>query len=186
MLESSVHTLWTRIDCSQDECRTSSPPNVQEEHGTIIDPCDEVEFKIGGGNGVILTAPRAYPGFLRALSRREFNFEILSPFAKYQALGYLFLIKAKFLELSGTHAYFSNRMCAAGTEAFPLLATTASEKPTALSGPNGIDKQQTRRRKSSGLGEEITAGDTGAPAFATLDVRPESPGAIKVSQVAAS
>jgi acyl-CoA-dependent ceramide synthase len=73
-------------------------------------------------------------------------------------------------------------MRAAGTEAFPLLATTSEEKPTALSGPNGIEKQQTRRRKSSGLGGEITAGDTGAPAFATLNVRPESPGAIKVSQ----
>ena len=105
----------------------------------------------------------------------------MSSFTRYQVSGYLFLIKATFPKLPGTHVYFSN-MRAAGTEAFPLLATTSEEKPTALSGPNGIEKQQTRRRKSSGLGGEITAGDTGAPAFATLNVRPESPGAIKVSQ----
>jgi hypothetical protein len=31
MLESSVHALWTRIDCPHEE-----------EHGTFIEPCDEV------------------------------------------------------------------------------------------------------------------------------------------------
>jgi acyl-CoA-dependent ceramide synthase len=38
----------------------------------------------------------------------------------------------------------------------------------------------TRRRRSSGLGGEIRAGDTSAPALATLDVIPQSPRSIKV------
>jgi very-long-chain ceramide synthase len=63
------------------------------------------------------------------------------------------------------------------TEAFPLLSTT--DKLTPLGGPNSIDKPRIRRR-SSGLGGEIRAGDTSAPALATLDVRPLSPGTIKV------
>jgi acyl-CoA-dependent ceramide synthase len=64
-----------------------------------------------------------------------------------------------------------------GTEAFPLLST--ADKLTPLGGSVSAEKPRIRRR-SSGLGGEIRAGDTSAPAFATLDVRPPSPGAIKV------
>jgi len=68
------------------------------------------------------------------------------------------------------------------TEAFPLLTTPTSDKFTALAGPSSTDNQRSvRRRKSSGLGGEIRAGDTGGPALATLDVRPPSPGTLKVS-----
>lgn len=62
------------------------------------------------------------------------------------------------------------------TEAFPLLS---NDKLTPLGGPRSIEKPRIRRR-SSGLGGEIRAGDTSAPALATLDVRPPSPGAIQV------
>lgn len=65
------------------------------------------------------------------------------------------------------------------TEAFPLLSTTTSDKLTPLGGPTSIDKPRIRRR-SSGLGGEIRAGDTSSPALATLDIRPPSPGTIKV------
>jgi hypothetical protein len=65
------------------------------------------------------------------------------------------------------------------TEAFPLLSTTDKLPP--LAGPNSVDKTRTRRR-SSGLGGEIRAGDTSAPALATLDLRPPSPGTLKVSR----
>jgi acyl-CoA-dependent ceramide synthase len=65
-----------------------------------------------------------------------------------------------------------------GTEPFPELLARDQLKP--LSMPNGNDNKVTRRRKSSGLGQEIRAGDTGAPAIATLDVRPPSPNAVKV------
>ncbi|KAF4624491.1 hypothetical protein G7Y89_g13680 [Cudoniella acicularis] len=63
------------------------------------------------------------------------------------------------------------------TEAFPLLSSP-SDKLTPLAGHNNAEKPRVRRR-SSGLGGEIRAGDTRAPAFATLDVRPPSPGTIK-------
>ncbi|KAI9649420.1 sphingosine N-acyltransferase lag1 [Ciborinia camelliae] len=67
----------------------------------------------------------------------------------------------------------------AATESFPQLVSTAKQdKLTPLNGPSSIDKPRIRRR-SSGLGGEIRAGDTGAPAFATVDVRPPSPGSIK-------
>jgi acyl-CoA-dependent ceramide synthase len=66
----------------------------------------------------------------------------------------------------------------AGTEPFPELFAREQLKP--LSKPNGNDTTVTRRRKSSGLGQEIRAGDTGAPAIATLDVTPPSPSAVKV------
>jgi acyl-CoA-dependent ceramide synthase len=65
------------------------------------------------------------------------------------------------------------------TEAFPLLSTTSPDTLGPLSGPNSSDKPRVRRR-SSGLGGEIRAGDTSSPALATLDVRPPSPGTIKV------
>lgn len=64
------------------------------------------------------------------------------------------------------------------TEAFPLLSTSSTDKLGPLAGPNSVDKPRTRR-KSSGLGGEIRAGDTSSPALATLDVRPPSPGTIK-------
>jgi acyl-CoA-dependent ceramide synthase len=64
------------------------------------------------------------------------------------------------------------------TEAFPLLSTT--DKLAPLGGHGNVDKPRIRRR-SSGLGGEIRAGDTSAPALATLDVRPPSPGTLKVS-----
>lgn len=64
------------------------------------------------------------------------------------------------------------------TEAFPLLST-GRDKLGALVGPNSNDRPRVRRR-SSGLGGEIRAGDTSVPALATLDVRPPSPGTIKV------
>jgi acyl-CoA-dependent ceramide synthase len=63
------------------------------------------------------------------------------------------------------------------TEAFPLLSTP--DKLTPLGGPNSSDIPRVRRR-SSGLGGEIRAGDTSSPALATLDIRPPSPGTIKV------
>ncbi|CZR57282.1 probable longevity-assurance protein LAG1 [Phialocephala subalpina] len=62
------------------------------------------------------------------------------------------------------------------TEAFPLLSTT--DKLAPLGGHGNAEKPRIRRR-SSGLGGEIRAGDTSAPAFATLDVRPPSPGTIR-------
>jgi acyl-CoA-dependent ceramide synthase len=63
---------------------------------------------------------------------------------------------------------------AAGTEPFPQLQVREKLKP------NGQDIKVRPRRKSSGLGGEIRAGDTGVPAIATWDVVPPSPGAIKV------
>lgn len=65
-----------------------------------------------------------------------------------------------------------------GTEPFPELFERDQLKP--LSKSNGNDATVSRRRKSSGLGQEIRAGDTGAPAIATLDVRPPSPNTVKV------
>ncbi|PBP21398.1 TLC domain-containing protein [Diplocarpon rosae] len=61
------------------------------------------------------------------------------------------------------------------TEAFPLLSS--GDKLAPLGGPNSGEKPRIRRR-SSGLGGEIRAGDTGSPALATLDARPPSPGTI--------
>ena len=66
-----------------------------------------------------------------------------------------------------------------GTEPFPQLFARNQLKP--LSAPVAGESKTTRRRKSSGLGQEINAGDTGAPAIATLNVRPPSPGTLKVS-----
>ncbi|KUJ21988.1 LAG1-domain-containing protein [Mollisia scopiformis] len=62
------------------------------------------------------------------------------------------------------------------TEAFPLLSTT--DKLAPLGGHGNVNTPRVRRR-SSGLGGEIRAGDTSAPALATLDVRPPSPGTLK-------
>ena len=70
------------------------------------------------------------------------------------------------------------------TEAFPLLSSASNGKHDKLTplGNHSIDKPRIRRR-SSGLGGEIRAGDTSAPAFATLDVRPPSPGTIRVCRI---
>jgi len=65
------------------------------------------------------------------------------------------------------------------TEAFPLLPSPSGDKPTILAGPNTNDKPR-RRRKSSGLGEEIRVGNTSGQALATLDVQPPSPNTLKV------
>lgn len=66
------------------------------------------------------------------------------------------------------------------TEAFPLLSTSDQLKPLKA---NGTYDGPRIRRKSSGLGGEIRAGDTGAPAMATFDIRPSSPGTVKVRYV---
>jgi hypothetical protein len=58
------------------------------------------------------------------------------------------------------------------TEPFPQLSAFDQLKP--LSGVNGHESKVRPRRKSSGLGGEIRAGDT-APALATWDTRPPSP-----------
>jgi len=68
-----------------------------------------------------------------------------------------------------------------GTEPFPQLSARDHLMP--LSAPNSSEPKVTRRRKSSGLGQEIRAGDTGAPAIATLDVRSDSPNTLKVSKL---
>lgn len=52
----------------------------------------------------------------------------------------------------------------AGVEPFPLLNTSADQLLSADVNP------ARRRRKSSGLGGEIRAGDTGAPALASSRV----------------
>jgi hypothetical protein len=65
------------------------------------------------------------------------------------------------------------------TEAFPLLSN--ADKLGPLTGHYKSDAPRSRRR-SSGLGGEIRAGDTSAPALATLDVRPPSPGTLKVKK----
>jgi hypothetical protein len=77
-----------------------------------------------------------------------------------------------------------------GVEPFPALydagdhlnpLTAASGSSGTGPGSNGLERRTTRRRKSSGLGGEIRAGDTGVPAMATLDSRSPSPAGLKVS-----
>lgn len=65
----------------------------------------------------------------------------------------------------------------AGTEPFPQLRVREQARP------NGNDVKVRPRRKSSGLGGEIRAGDTGVPAAATWDLVPPSPGQIKVRRL---
>lgn len=74
--------------------------------------------------------------------------------------------------------YRSLSKMSSATEAFPEL--TNSDKLAPLPGANGSDKGPRYRRRSSGLGSEIRAGDTGGPAVATLDIRSQSPPAVKV------
>lgn len=64
------------------------------------------------------------------------------------------------------------------SEVFPLI-TTNSDNFTAL-GECSSHRKPSSRRRSSGLGGEIRAGDTSVPALATLDIKPLSQSAIKV------
>lgn len=69
------------------------------------------------------------------------------------------------------------------TEAFPPLSPSSHDRSTGLSSistVNVADNATRSRRRSSGLGGEIRAGDTSAPALATLDMIPQSPRSIKV------
>ncbi|RKF82857.1 Sphingosine N-acyltransferase-like protein FUM17 [Golovinomyces cichoracearum] len=63
------------------------------------------------------------------------------------------------------------------TEAFPSLSID-SDNLTPL-GSHSSQIKTRNRRKSSGLGGEIRAGDTSAPALATLDIKPLSLSAVK-------
>jgi acyl-CoA-dependent ceramide synthase len=65
------------------------------------------------------------------------------------------------------------------TEPFPSLYTRDQLRP--MSAPMSTENKTTRRRKSSGLGQDINIGDTGAPAIATLDVKQPSSEMLKVS-----
>lgn len=70
-----------------------------------------------------------------------------------------------------------------GTQAFPPLLSpeqAGSERVGTPSKSGSSLATTPRRRRSSGLGGEIRAGDTSAPALATLDVIPQSARAIKV------
>ena len=70
------------------------------------------------------------------------------------------------------------------TEAFPLLVPSTGPSPSSRSStPNTNDNGTRSRRRSSGLGGEIRAGDTSAPALATMDVIPQSPRSIKVGKM---
>ncbi|KAI9737664.1 MAG: hypothetical protein M1818_005668 [Claussenomyces sp. TS43310] len=60
------------------------------------------------------------------------------------------------------------------TEPFPSLYPHEQLKPISASSNDAANKPKPRR-KSSGLGGEIRAGDTGAPAFTTLNIRPPLP-----------
>jgi acyl-CoA-dependent ceramide synthase len=67
------------------------------------------------------------------------------------------------------------------TEAFPPLSPPSHERVASITNASSRSENgPTRRRRSSGLGGEIRAGDTSAPALATLDVIPQSPRSIKV------
>jgi len=64
------------------------------------------------------------------------------------------------------------------TEPFPSLYE-GQDRLRPLNGEKRVQLQQ-RRRKSSGLGGEIRAGDTGVPAIATMAMRGQSPGILRV------
>jgi hypothetical protein len=64
------------------------------------------------------------------------------------------------------------------TEPFPAL-DEGHDRLRPLNGEKRVQLQQ-RRRKSSGLGGEIRAGDTGVPAIATMAMRGQSPGILRV------
>ncbi|KAI1000882.1 Sphingosine N-acyltransferase-like protein [Podosphaera aphanis] len=66
------------------------------------------------------------------------------------------------------------------SEAFPRLISKSDN--VTQGGASQSMLKPTVRRRSSGLGGEIRAGDTSAPALATLDMIPASPGIIKAQQ----
>lgn len=70
------------------------------------------------------------------------------------------------------------------TEPFPALDERVNRLlPEETSGASVEKKVQ--RRKSSGLGGEIRAGDTGVPAIATMELKTQSAGLLRVSFSAA-
>jgi hypothetical protein len=74
-------------------------------------------------------------------------------------------------------------MAGADTEPFPSLEVTQHEHLQPLGGTKAQEASAKikRRRKSSGLGGEIRAGDTRGPAIATLDMRYDVGGSGRVS-----
>lgn len=67
------------------------------------------------------------------------------------------------------------------TEPFPALDERVNRLlPEEATGAS-VEKKVQRRRKSSGLGGEIRAGDTGVPAIATMDLKGPSAGLLRVS-----
>lgn len=71
------------------------------------------------------------------------------------------------------------------TEPFPALDERVNRLlPEETSGAS-VEKKVQRRRKSSGLGGEIRAGDTGVPAIATMELKTQSAGLLRVSPCAA-
>lgn len=72
------------------------------------------------------------------------------------------------------------------TEPFPNIASTSRDQlmPLKVNGNKNTTTGMPRaRRRSSGLGGEIRAGDTGAPSFSTFDILPQSPTTMKVSTI---
>lgn len=70
-------------------------------------------------------------------------------------------------------------------EPFPALDERVNRLlPEETTGAS-VEKKVQRRRKSSGLGGEIRAGDTGVPAIATMDLKTQSAGLLRVSFCAA-
>lgn len=67
------------------------------------------------------------------------------------------------------------------TEPFPALDERMNRLlPEETTGAS-VEKKVQRRRKSSGLGGEIRAGDTGVPAIATMELKTQSAGLLRVS-----
>lgn len=73
-----------------------------------------------------------------------------------------------------------------GSEPFPPLDENSVTVPTLGqtlgSGLSNGEKKVQRRRKSSGLGGEIRAGDTSGPALSTMEIRPLGNGILRVSR----
>lgn len=70
------------------------------------------------------------------------------------------------------------------TEPFPRLSPSSSRDqlmPLSEKAHGKIPTMTKPRRKSSGLGGEIRAGDTGAPSLSTFDYLPQSPTTVRVS-----
>ena len=68
------------------------------------------------------------------------------------------------------------------TEPFPALYDKLNRlQPEELKAGASVETMMHRRRKSSGLGGEIRAGDTGVPAIATMELKTQSAGLLRVS-----